>query len=143
MALPTAITKMYVAKGVVKEYLGHFVKDLPVKYLNIREASHAFIASEIGALANRDYYGQPIVPENLKELRLPEDQYGRHTTEFSKKIGKILHVSPGLFECILNGHTGGLYVRFAHVMENSGDFSRIAEGRGIPVIETLFFSPSC
>ncbi len=63
------------------------------------------------------FFDRPIVPQNRTEL-LPEYQYGPHTTETAKELGKILGripwmeevmpTSPAYIENMVRGWTGGL-----------------------------------
>ena len=75
------------------------------------------------------------------ENRIKEDWYTQYTTELSKRLGKELGASPAQVEYLLDAYTGGLYRRLALGVENIGDTSRLKEGRGISILDTLRARP--
>jgi len=62
----------------------------------------------IEALTNYSFFmARKIVPDSRKNMP-PELQYTGWTSEFSKKIGEWLNISPAKFENVVRGWTGGL-----------------------------------
>lgn len=59
---------------------------------------------------NRDAFGQPIIPDHLRYGVEPQDQFSGSTSEFSKKIGDWLNISPAQIDHIIKG-TGGSWAR--------------------------------
>jgi len=99
----------------------------------------AVIGPIIDVLTNEDWAERPIVPQNIKENRKPEDQYTQHTTEFAKMLGAMINESPAQIEHLVNAYSGGLYRRLARTLENIGDPSFfLEEPANIPVVGTLF-----
>jgi hypothetical protein len=95
----------------------------------------------IGLLSNRDYRDRPIVPEHIMENAEKQDWYTQYTTELSKKIGSAVGASPAQLEYLLDSYTGGLYRRVALMAENVDDVSRLQEGRGFSMLDTLRARP--
>lgn len=54
---------------------------------------------------NETFTGSPIVPYAYQNL-LPEEQYNENTSEFAKKIGSTLHVSPMQVQFVLDDTLG-------------------------------------
>lgn len=143
-ALPkAAIYEMNGDEGAVKECLETFGQSLPVKYANPDTAigSISMLTPWIGLLSNRDYRDRPIVPEHIMENAEKQDWYTQYTTELSKKIGSAVGASPAQLEYLLDSYTGGLYRRVALMAENVDDVSRLQEGRGFSMLDTLRARP--
>ena len=143
-ALPkAAVYEMYGDKGAIKECLKSFSQAIPLKYLDpeIALGSVSLFTPIIGLLKNEDYRGRAIVPEHIKENRVKEDWYTQYTTELSKKIGGAIGESPAQIEYLLDSYTGGLYRRTALAVENIGDTSRLQQGRGFSMLDTLRARP--
>lgn len=143
-ALPkAAVYEMYGDKGAIKECLKSFSQAIPLKYLDpeIALGSVSLFTPIIGLLKNEDYRGRAIVPEHIKENRIKEDWYTQYTTELSKKIGGAIGESPAQIEYLLDSYTGGLYRRTALAVENIGDTSRLQQGRGFSMLDTLRARP--
>ena len=143
-AIPqAAIYEMNGDEGAMKECLKAFNQAMPSKYASPDTAigSISLFTPWIGLLRNKDYRERSIVPEHIMENRVKEDWYTQYTTELSKKIGKFTGQSPAQLEYLLDAYTGGLYRRVALASENLGDQSRLAEGRGISIIDTLRARP--
>lgn len=143
-ALPKAVIyEMNGDEGAVKECLTYFNQAMPTKYLNPDTVvgSISLFTPWIGLLRNKDYRGRAIVPEHIMENRIKEDWYTQYTTELSKRLGKELGASPAQLEYLLDAYTGGLYRRLALGAENIGDTSRLKEGRGISILDTLRARP--
>ena len=143
-ALPkAAIYEMNGDKGAIKECLETFGQSLPLKYANPDTAigSISMLTPWIGLLSNRDYRDRPIVPEHIMENAEKQDWYTQYTSELSKKIGAAVGVSPAQLEYLLDSYTGGLYRRVALMAENVGDVSRLQEGRGFSMLDTLRARP--
>ncbi len=83
---------------------------------------------------NEDFAGRPIV-SRANEGKLPKDQFGPHTTELMKVIGKQLNMSPSQIEHATNSYTGGVYNRVARMLKNNDMEKQSAD---MPVIGTLF-----
>jgi hypothetical protein len=106
----------------------------------------ALISPVADVMANKDWKGSSIVPENIKRRRVPAEHYGPRTTKFSKMIGAHLPggYSPAKIDHLLNGYTGGLYYRLAKAIETATDPSAVgADGdlSTLPVFGTLFLRP--
>ena len=143
-ALPkAAVYEMYGDKGAIKECLKSFSQAIPSKYLDpeIALGSVSLFTPIIGLLKNEDYRGRAIVPDHIKENRVKEDWYTQYTTELSKKIGGAIGESPAQIEYLLDSYTGGLYRRTALAVENIGDTSRLQQGRGFSMLDTLRARP--
>jgi len=62
----------------------------------------------IEVVANKDFFrNAPIVSKGLENLR-PEDQYGPHTSETARKMGKLFGLAPAKIDHLIEGYTGGL-----------------------------------
>lgn len=143
-AIPkAAIYEMYGDEGAMKECLAAFNQAMPSKYANPDTAvgSISLFTPWIGLLRNQDYRGRPIVPQHIMDNRVKEDWYTQYTTELSKKIGSFVGASPAQLEYLLDSYTGGLYRRTALAVENIGDTSRLQEGRGFSMLDTLRARP--
>lgn len=143
-ALPkAAVYEMYGDKGAIKECLKSFSQAIPLKYLDpeIALGSVSLFTPIIGLLKNEDYRGRAIVPDHIKENRVKEDWYTQYTTELSKKIGGAIGESPAQIEYLLDSYTGGFYRRTALAVENIGDTSRLQQGRGFSMLDTLRARP--
>lgn len=143
-AIPkAAIYEMYGDEGAMKECLKSFNQAMPSKYISpeISLGSISLFTPIIGLLKNEDYRGRAIVPEHIKENRVKEDRYTQYTTELSKKIGRAIGESPAQIEYLLDSYTGGLYRRTALAVENIGDTSRLQQGRGFSMLDTLRARP--
>lgn len=143
-ALPkAAVYEMYGDKGAIKECLKSFNQAIPSKYIDpeIALGSVSLFTPIIGILKNEDYRGRAIVPDHIKENRVKEDWYTQYTTELSKKIGGAIGKSPAKIEYLLDSYTGGLYRRTAIAVENIGDTSRLQQGRGFSMLDTLRARP--
>lgn len=143
-AIPkAAIYEMYGDEGAMKECLKSFNQAMPSKYISpeISLGSISLFTPIIGLLKNEDYRGRAIVPEHIMENRVKEDWYTQYTTELSKKIGGAIGESPAQIEYLLDSYTGGLYRRTALAVENIGDTSRIRQGRGFSMLDTLRARP--
>ncbi len=135
--------------------LGHIFQAVPVAFLDavykerpeeIKEILQATIKtavpwdwpSLIGPIidikANEDFAGRPIV-SRANEGKLPKDQFGPHTTELMKVIGKQLNMSPSQIEHMTNSYTGGIYNRVSRMVKNNDTEKQLAD---MPVIGTLF-----
>jgi len=60
-----------------------------------------------------EYMGRPIAPERGE----PAEQYWNYTTTTAKGIGRLLRMSPAKIEYFLGKATGGLYPRYAPMIE--------------------------
>ncbi len=143
-AIPkAAIYEMYGDEGAMKECLAAFNQAMPSKYVNPDTAvgSISLFTPWIGLLRNQDYRGRPIVPQHIMDNREKQDWYTQYTTELSKKIGGFVGASPAQLEYLLDSYTGGLYRRTALMAENIGDTSRLQEGRGFSMLDTLRARP--
>ncbi len=135
--------------------LGHIFQAIPIAFLDavhnqrpeeIKEILNAtlktanpldwpsLIGPVIDIKANEDFAGRPIVSRS-NEGKLPEDQFGPHTTELMKVIGKTINMSPSQIEHLVNSYSGGIYNRVVRVLD-SGDVEK--QPADIPVIGTLF-----
>jgi hypothetical protein len=95
-------------------------------------------------MANEDWKGSDIVPENIKRSEVPAKQYTTSTTELAVMIGDYLSYSPAKIDHILNSYTGGLYRRLAKTFQAAKDPSEIAASGDlstIPVAGTMFLRP--
>lgn len=143
-ALPkAAIYEMHGDKGAMAECLKQFHKATPSKYLSpeISVGSISLFTPIIGLLKNEDYRGRAIVPEHIMQNRVKTDWHTQYTSELSKKLGGALGTSPAQLEYALDSYTGGLYRRMALAVENFGDTSRLKEGRGLSILDTLRARP--
>jgi hypothetical protein len=135
--------------------LGHVFQAMPVAFLDAvynkdpKEARKILDAtlktsnpldwpSLIGPIidikANEDFAGRPIV-SRANEGKLPEDQFGPHTTELMKAIGKAINMSPSQLEHLTNSYSGGIYNRVNRIIQ-SGDTEK--QPADLPIIGTLF-----
>ena len=135
--------------------LGHVFQAMPVAFLdaiyrknpqeipNILEATlntsnpldwPSLIGPIIDIKANEDFAGRPIV-SRANEGKLPKDQFGPHTTELMKAIGKAINMSPSKLEHMTNSYTGGIYNKVARMLKNNEVEKQAAD---LPVVGTLF-----
>ena len=84
--------------------------------------------------ANEDFAGRPIV-SRANEGKLPEDQFGPHTTGLMKVIGQAINMSPSQIEHLTNSYTGGIYNRVTRMLDNDEMEKQLAD---MPAIGTLF-----
>ncbi len=144
-SLPRAVVyEMHGDRGAVAECLATLAKSLPLKHLDPDTAANsvAAVSPVLDVMRNRDWRGRPIVQRHVMDAYERKDWRGPYTAETSVRLGRALGQSPAQLEHVLDGYSGGWYRRAAVMAENFVDFSRLAEGRGIPFVDTLRARPN-
>ncbi len=143
-ALPVAAIESIRDPKVFKEAWGEFARNVTPDLIP------AVLKPLWEANGNRNWRDQDIIPERLKEGRLPKDQYTNRTTsvmkyaskgvdKLSSAMGERFGVSPAVLEHIVDGYTGGLYRRVASIIEGTIDPTLMGgEPANLPGIGTLF-----
>jgi len=143
MRFPVAFELGHIFQAVPVAFLDAVHNSRPEEILDILKATlktanpldwPSLIGPIIDIKANEDFAGRPIVSRS-DEGKLPEDQFGPHTTELMKVIGKTLNMSPSQIEHAVNSYSGGIYNRVARMLKNNDTEKQPAD---IPVIGTLF-----
>jgi len=69
----------------------------------------------VEVMMNRDFANRKIVPDYMKERRLPKDQYDDYTSTASRYFGWLLNQSPKQLDHLLRGYTGGIGYDIARI----------------------------
>ncbi len=132
-ALPAAMIEESRSPGAFAEAWGIFTGN------STPDLIPAMIRPVMEVAANKDWKGKPIVPDQVREHRLPADQYSEHTTELAKIAGRATGSSPAMIEHLVDGYTGGFYRRLAKTLDAVADPTVATKfPRDWPVIGTLF-----